>query len=59
MSTKNRFFRNALNAFIAVRERQAAAYVNGVLLSLDDETLAQHGYVRSELARRPTRYSMY
>lgn len=49
------FFRNALDSFIAARERQAQAYVNGVLLSLDDETLGRGGYVRSELAKRPVR----
>ena len=34
------FLRNAVEAFIEARQRQAAVYVNNVLQSLDDETLA-------------------
>ncbi len=42
---------------IAARQREADRYVNGVLLSLDDETLKSHGYSRAELSQareRPT-----
>ena len=38
---------------IAARERQARRYVNGVLLSLDDETLARGGFDRKTLKRSP------
>lgn len=47
------FVRNAVNAFIRARERQAERYVNGALLMLDDETLKANGYNRAELRRRP------
>lgn len=56
MSTHG-FFRNAMNALIAARTRQAAAYVNGALLMLDDETLRRNGYNRRELLRQPARNS--
>ena len=46
------FLRNAVDALVAARERQAARYVNGALLMLDDETLKSHGYDREELQRR-------
>lgn len=51
---KNGIFSKALTAFIEARQREADRYVNGVLLSFDDETLKRHGYKRSELARRGT-----
>jgi secreted protein with Ig-like and vWFA domain len=47
------FFRNAYNAVIAARARQANSYVNGALLMLDDETLRAHGYDRAELRKQP------
>lgn len=53
-ANKNGFFRNALKAFMEARQLEAEHYVNGVLLSLDDETLKSHGYSRAELARRGT-----
>ena len=54
-TTKSRgFFRNALGNLIAARELQAARYVNGVLLRLDDETLKAHGYSREELRKLGT-----
>jgi hypothetical protein len=53
-----RFFRNAMNALMAAREREAQSYVNGALLMLDDETLSRSGYSRQELQRRPARVSM-
>lgn len=42
-------FRNTFDRMIAARERQARRYVNGALLSLDDETLARAGFTRSQL----------
>ena len=48
---KRGFFRNALDNLIEARSRQAASYVNGALLMLDDETLAANGYNRADLAR--------
>lgn len=50
---KTGFFRNALNAVVAARARQANSYVNGALLMLDDETLEAQGYSRSELRKQP------
>lgn len=52
MATKRGFFRNAVDALVAAREKQATRYVNGALLMLDDETLKAHGYNREELKRR-------
>jgi len=45
------FFRNALDAMIEARAKQANRYVNGALLMLDDKTLAQNGLKREELSR--------
>ncbi len=60
MATRNNgFFRNAFNALIAARERQASSYVNGALLMLDDETLKAHGYSRSELRKQPSNASYF
>jgi hypothetical protein len=57
MATKVRgFFAGAFNSLIAAREQQAARYVNGALLMLDDATLKAHGYSRDELKRRPSAY---
>lgn len=48
------FFRNALDAIITARQRQADRYVREALLTLDDETLRAHGYNPDELrGRRP------
>jgi hypothetical protein len=52
MANKRGFFRNAVDALVAAREKQANRYVNGALLMLDDETLKAHGYSREELKRR-------
>ncbi len=49
---KRGFFRNAMDALVEARQRQANRYVNSALLMLDDETLKAHGYTRAELARR-------
>jgi hypothetical protein len=38
------FFRNAVEALIEARTRQADRYVKGVLLMLDDDTLQANGY---------------
>lgn len=46
------FFRNALDALIDARAKQASRYVNGALLMFDDETLAAHGYKREELSKK-------
>lgn len=51
-SAKRGFFRNAVDALVAAREKQAHRYVNGALLMLDDETLKAHGYNRDELKRK-------
>lgn len=53
MTTRTRgIFRNAMNALIAAREKQAQAYVNRALLSFDDATLKAYGYDRAELTHR-------
>ncbi len=52
MTTNSRrrgFFRSAMDAMIASREREAKRYVNDMLLSFDDRTLAAYGYKRSDL----------
>ncbi|WP_349357666.1 hypothetical protein [Stappia sp.] len=46
------FMRRAFDGLVSARERQARRYVNGYLLSLDDATLAAHGYDRAELERQ-------
>jgi hypothetical protein len=43
--------RRALDRMIEARSVQARRYVNGYLLSLDDATLAAHGYNREQLER--------
>jgi hypothetical protein len=48
---KHGFFRNAFDALVEARARQASRYVNGALLMLDDETLNAHGYDRAQLKR--------
>jgi hypothetical protein len=53
-TNKPGFFRSVLHALVEARQREAECYVNGVLLSLDDETLKSHGYSRAELSRRGT-----
>lgn len=45
------FVRRAFNSMIDARTKQARRYVNGYLLSLDDATLAAHGFSRAELER--------
>lgn len=53
---KRGFFRNAVDAMVAARQRQVSRYVNGALMMLDDETLRSHGYDREELRRRGSSY---
>lgn len=48
------FFKSALKAYLASRERQAERYVNGALLMLDDRTLELGGYKRGDLRMRPS-----
>lgn len=43
------FFRSALDAMITAREKQVQRYVNGALMTLDDETLKAHGITREQL----------
>ncbi|MEP3046258.1 MAG: hypothetical protein ABJL55_09270 [Roseibium sp.] len=43
--------RRALDRMIEARTVQARRYVNGYLLSMDDATLAAHGYDRSQIER--------
>lgn len=49
--TGSSFMRRAFDRMIEARSAQARRYVNGYLLSLDDATLAAHGYDRGELER--------
>src|SRR5690606_7071198 len=46
------FFRNALDAIITARQRQADRYVREALLTFDDETLRTYGYNPYELRGR-------
>jgi hypothetical protein len=50
------FFRSALDAYVASRQRQADRYVTGALLALDDKTLKAGGYSRAELSKRSRAY---
>jgi len=43
--------RKGYNRVIEARERQAKRYVHGALLNLDDKTLNELGYNRSDLER--------
>lgn len=45
------FFRNAMDALIEARTRQANAYVNNALRALDDKTLKAYGYSRKDLQK--------
>lgn len=48
----NSFLRNALDRMVVARERQVSRYVNGALLSLDEQTLKNMGTSREELRRK-------
>ncbi len=50
-STRNGFLRRAFDRMSEARAKQARRYVNGYLLTLDDATLAAHGYDREKLER--------
>lgn len=52
------FLATAFDAVVAARQREAARYVNGVLLSMDDATLKQHGYDRKQLEKNAS-YSVF
>lgn len=56
MANRKSFMKNALDAMVNARSRQAAAYVNGALLMLDDKTLEAQGYSRKELQGRRGSY---
>jgi hypothetical protein len=47
----NSVFRRAMNRMVSARERQVTRYVNGYLLTLDDQTLAENGYDRKTLEK--------
>lgn len=48
-NTRRGFFRIAFDAMIAAREKQVQRYVNGAMLTLDDETLRAHGVTREQI----------
>ncbi len=48
----NSMFRNAMNRMVQAREKQVSRYVNGALMSLDNETLKSLGTSREELRRK-------
>ena len=48
----SRATRNGMNRIVEARQRQAQRYVNGVLLSMDDESLVRAGYDRKVLERQ-------
>ena len=43
------FFAGLFGTMISARERQAKRYVNGYLLSLDEQTLTELGYDRATI----------
>lgn len=53
------FVRKTLGRMVAAREAQARRYVNGYLLSLDDATLAAHGYDRATLENEGASNGIY
>lgn len=57
--TGNGFVRRAFDRMVEARTLQARRYVNGYLLSLDDATLAAHGYDRRELEREGSATSAF
>jgi hypothetical protein len=52
MARKHGFFRGAVDALIAAREKQVSRYVDRALRMMDDSQLKAHGYSRDELKRR-------
>lgn len=51
---RNTVFRTAFDRMVAARERQARRYVNGYLMTLDDESLKALNRSRDELRREGT-----
>lgn len=50
MTTERKnIFRQAMDAMVEARQRQARAYVSGALLMLDDKTLSRYGIERNNL----------
>lgn len=47
----NSVFRRAMDRMVSARERQVSRYVNGYLLTLDDQTLAENGFNRKALEK--------
>jgi uncharacterized protein YjiS (DUF1127 family) len=45
------FFQNAFGRLVSARERQVRRYVNGALLSMDDNQLKALGRTREQLKR--------
>lgn len=45
------FFRNAIDALIEARTRQANVYITNALRGADDETLKAYGYRRKDLQK--------
>ncbi len=48
-TARKNILRNAMDAMVVARERQARAYLNSTLLMLDDSTLARYGIERKTL----------
>lgn len=57
--TSGNFVRRAFDRMVEARSVQARRYVNGYLLSLDDATLASHGYDRAQLEREGSSTSAF
>ncbi|PLX36452.1 MAG: hypothetical protein C0606_14280 [Hyphomicrobiales bacterium] len=51
VKTRPSFFRSLLESMISAREAQAKRYVNGYLLSLEDDVLTDLGYDRDVIER--------
>lgn len=47
-------FRTAFDRVVEARERQVRRYVNGALLSFDDETLKTLGHRREDMIKEGT-----
>jgi len=52
-------FERMFARFIEARQLQAQRYVNGYLLTFNDQTLAELGYERSELKKNAVDYFPY
>ena len=51
MAPRKSMFRNIIAAKVEARGREAAKYVNGALLMLDDESLKARGLNRQDLLK--------